>query len=153
MFAILISLAAAGQQETFSIRDNGAIPIWLVAGPFLNGAPSTHGAGCFGCYKDFLASVGGEGDVMPAEGDEIVCAKNSVRYWQSVFSTPEGLPDFIRILGVDEQTPGVVYAFTILDSPTKRTAVLHIRSNDGVRVRLNRKLVHEHHVGRTIDIS
>ena len=151
LLLILASMAAAGQGETFPIRDNGAVPVWLVAGPFPNGAPSTHGPGCFGYDKDYLASVGGEGAVAPAEGDKIVFDKNGVRRWQSAFSTPQGLLDFIQILGVDEQTPGVVYAFTLLDSPTKRAAVLRIRSNDGVKVWLNQKLVHDHHVGRTIE--
>ena len=149
--AILTSISMAGHQETFPIRDNGTIPVWLVAGPFPNGDTSIHGRGCAGYYKDYLTSVGGEEKASPAEGDMVVLDKNSTRNWKAVFSTSEGLLDFIQILGVDRETPGVVYAFSILNSPEKQSAILNIRSNDGVKVWLNGKLVHDHHVGRTID--
>ena len=50
-----------------------------------------------------------------------------------------------------EESAGVAYAFCRLDADDDQPVVLKIRSNDGVRVWLNDKLIHDQHVGRTIE--
>ena len=137
--------------QSFPLRENGTIPVWTVAGPFPNGKPLAHGPGCFGYYKDYLEAVGGEGHCIPAQGDAVPYDGGKRMVWRTTFTNATGLLDYLDAFGVDRETPGAAYAFCRIDSPTARTVALKVRSNDGVRVWLNDDLIHEHHVGRTID--
>jgi hypothetical protein len=145
------ALSGEAPWQSFPVRENGTLPVWLVAGPFPNGIPLAHGPGCFGYYHDFLEPLGGEEKTCPAEGDSIALEEGDDLLWRSAFSQPEGLVDFLTVLETDSKSPGVAYSFCRIDSPARREAVLLARSNDGVRIWLNGELVHDHHVGRTID--
>ncbi len=147
----LCTMLLAADWQSQPLRENGTIPVWTVAGPFPNGAPLRHGPGCFGYYKDYLETAGGEQHCTPAEGDAIGRGSEKPIVWQTTFSDAAGLLDYIDVLGVDKETPGVAYAFCRLQSPRPAEVVLSIRSNDGVRVWLNDEMVHEHHVGRSVD--
>jgi len=147
----LCAVTAAADWQSFPLRENGTIPVWTVAGPFPNGNPLVHGPGCFGYYRDYLATVGGEAGCMPAEGDAVPCDANKRLTWKTAFSDASGIVDYIDTLGVDKETPGVAYAFCQLYAPRPEKVLLKIRSNDGVRVWLNREMVDDHHVGRGLD--
>ena len=151
IFLLLPIIAISAQTESFSLRENGTVPVWLVAGPFPNANPGVHGDKCFGYFKDYLAAMGGEEHAIPEEGKILISGEHPKITWQTAFSSPEGVLDYIDILHVDKDTPGVAYSFCQLVSRTKRQALLKIRSNDGVRIWLNNQLVHDHHVGRTIE--
>jgi hypothetical protein len=68
---LLVSTAVwSADWETFPLRENGSIPVWLIAGPFPN---PTDGVGNApgGLQQDFLQANGGESKTIPAEGDQI----------------------------------------------------------------------------------
>ena len=134
---ILMMFAAASQAvetDTFELRTNGSIPVWLVSGPFPNaGATKDHGANCSGYLVDYLESMGGEAQVLPAEAD-VVQYKTLHSKWKREISDNDGVLSFIHIFNVDQQTPGVAYAYSSLQSENAQDVVLKIRSDDGVRV-------------------
>ncbi len=148
---LLIGLSNAGEWETFTLRDNGSIPVWTVAGSFPNGMPGFHDHGCFGYFKDYLISLGGEAKAIPVENTITKLENGTEIEWKTAFSKPSGLLDFIDILKVETKAPGVAYAFCKLIAAKDQTVIINIRSNDGVKAWLNGESIHDHHVGRTID--
>ncbi|MCC6491110.1 MAG: hypothetical protein IT364_26720 [Candidatus Hydrogenedentes bacterium] len=148
---LLCSPASAGEWERIPLRDNGSIPVWMVAGPLPNAAPLSHGPGCFGYFKDYLEACGTEAGCVPSEGDAIAFAEGQQTAWHPAFTDSSGLLDFLDALGAKEGVPGVTYAFCRLTSDGAKNVTLKVRSNDGVRLWFNGALVHDHHVGRTID--
>lgn len=149
--ALLCVPAFAQEWQSFPLRDNGSIPVWLVAGPFPNGSPYKHGPGCFGYFTDYLAASGGETGCEPTDGEMVAHGDIQEAPWKIAFSDPAGQLDYIELLGVDKGTPGVVYAFCRIVSPTAQPALALVRSNDGVRVWHDGRLVHELHRGRGVD--
>ena len=143
--------AAAGSWESFALRKDGSIPVWTVAGPLPNASISSHGAQCVGYFKDYLEDAGGESKAVPSEGDQIVFGQQQTAVWKPAFSDPSGLLDYIDIFQVSNQTPGIAYAFCRLVADQPQEIQLKIRSNDSVRVWLDEVLIHDRHVGRTID--
>jgi hypothetical protein len=151
LVAALCGIPAAADWHSFALRDDGTIPVWSIAGPFPNTSLLTHGPGCFGYFTDFLADSGGEGGCIPNEGDAVIVEKGGTIYWQTAFTDMTGHLDFIETFEIDKETPGVAYSFCRLQSPVAADAVLKVSSNDGVRVWFNGVMVHENHVGRTVD--
>ncbi|MBP7936465.1 MAG: hypothetical protein KA354_17640 [Phycisphaerae bacterium] len=137
--------------ESFPLRENGTIPVWVIAGPFPNARVTDHGQACFGYFTDYLKEQGGEAEVSPSEGGRIAVGQDQPVVWRAVFSKLSGLLDYRELLATGPETGGVAYAFCHLDADATESALLTIRSNDGVRVWLNGRLVHDHHLGRTID--
>ncbi len=136
--------------QTFALRSNGTIPIWSVAGRFPNADFYHHTQACFGYFKDWLAPSGGESLAIARPGDQVPYEENKRVAWISACSDSAGLLDYLKILAIDDQTAGVSYAYCRLLSDRDQKAILHIRSNDGVRIWLNQQMVHDHHVGRPI---
>ena len=143
--------AAAADWQSFPLRDDGTIPVWTIAGPFPNSSLLTHGPGCFGYFTDYLADTGGEQNCIPGEGDVVVYGDGNEVAWRTAFTDMTGLLDFIETFDIDKETPGVVYSFCRIQSPTSVSAILKVSSNDGVRVWFNGVQVHENHIGRTVD--
>ena len=151
LFVLIPLFAFSAGWETLPLGENGTIPVWTVAGPFPNGLARVHDKNCFGYFKDYLVEMGGESKALPKEKDMVVVEDGENVVWQSAFSEKSGLLDYIDIFKADKEKPGVAYAFCQLVSPKEQQIILKIRSNDGVRAWLNEKMVHDHHVGRTID--
>ena len=93
----IVGFSIAGEWESFPIRENGTIPVWLVAGPLPNGSPQFHDDGCFGYFKDYLENFGGESYAIPKESETIEFADGKKIAWETAFSKPSGLLDFIDI--------------------------------------------------------
>jgi len=149
---LLFALPVFAQEwQVFPLRENGSIPVWTVAGPFPNGQPYRHGPGCFGYFNDFLVAAGGEGRCEPSTGDVVLDGTGASVVWAPAFSDPTGLLDYINVLGVAQDVPGVAYAFCRVVSPNDQPALVLVRSNDGVRVWLNGEEVHSVHRGRGVD--
>ena len=154
VFLLLLAIvlpALATALEPFSLRGDGSVPLWTVAGPLPNAPIMNHGDRCVGFFKDYLEASGGESAATPVEGDSIRLDAAEPVIWRTVFSAPSGLLDYNSSFGITEDVPAVAYAFCWLASDEDRNVLLKIRSNDGVRAWLNQDLVHENHVGRTID--
>ncbi|NIA31496.1 MAG: hypothetical protein GWP06_16505, partial [Actinobacteria bacterium] len=148
---LLSSLTFAAETNYFPLHENATVAAWTVIGSFPNKPVPQTEEQWGGYFKDYLTSMGGEAKAVAAEGDVVTLGKNEQQRWQTVLSEPDGLLDFIDILKVSQDAPGVVYAFCWLQSAQKQDVLLNIRSNDGVKVWLNHKLVHDHHVGRSIE--
>jgi hypothetical protein len=148
---LILGFSLAGEWENFSLRENGTIPVWTVAGPFPNGHPEFHGEGCFGFFRNYLVESGGEKTTIPRENQVVRLDDGKKITWKSAFSQADGLLDFIDIFEMQNGGPGVAYAFCQLISSEEKSVILKVRSNDGVRIWFNGTLIHNNHVGRTID--
>ena len=150
MFMLFPLIVIAGQWESFALRDNGTIPVWLVAGPLPNAQPQFHDVSCVGYFRDYLTDFGGEVNARPKAG-ELIKFDNDQVSWKTTLSQPSGLLDYIEIFQADKNKAGVAYAFCQLQSPSNQQVYLKIRSNDGVKAWYNGKKIHDHHVGRPIE--
>ena len=144
-------IALSAQQEEFHLRDNGTIPVWIVAGPFPNGNTMTISEGCIGYFKDYLTAMGGENNVIPTEGEKVTLDDGKQIIWKTAFSNDRGVLNYEKILGVKGLESAVTYAFCQLVAGEERKVILKIRSDDGVRVWLNQQMIHDHHVERMIE--
>ncbi|RPH36188.1 hypothetical protein EHM92_04925, partial [bacterium] len=145
------ALAAGEEWRSTSLRLNGTVPDWLVVGPLPNGNPgSPHGYNCIGYFMDYLSAKGGESQAVPADGDSLSAAGSKPLIWDYTTSDSAGFLDFLTNFGADDRTPYVAYAFSRVNVPSAREAILKVRSDDGVRIWLNGQLIHDKHKGRTV---
>lgn len=141
----------AEEWHSTNLRPNGTVVDWLVVGPLPNGEPgSLHGDRCIGYFADYLAARGGESQAMPNDGDTLLSPGVKPLLWEYTTSDSLGLIDFLTDLGVDDRTPAVAYAFARINVPAPREAILSVRSDDGVRIWLNGKLILDKHKGRSV---
>ncbi|MFV2068244.1 MAG: hypothetical protein ACC645_14825, partial [Pirellulales bacterium] len=147
------SSSSAASWESVPLRDDGSVTVWTVAGPLPNTRALSHGESCVGFETDYLVATGGESAAIPAEGDVVIDAPGNRVAWVTAFPDPAGLLDYTGKLDVSKNSSGVSYAFCRLISDKAQRALLKVRSNDGVRVWLNRDRVHDNHVGRAIGTS
>ena len=135
------------------ITDKTFFRDWLVCGPFPN-CPECipedfkHDERCRGYFTDYLESIGGEENAIPQSGTIVeisdIDIKNKWFHYKSETDKVE-LNDLF--------TPNdmvVAYAFCQITSPVEQKTILSVGSNDAVKVFLNGKKVHDHHIGRWI---
>jgi hypothetical protein len=138
-------------QETFPLRENGTIPAWLIAGPLPYHPTTIPDGKRGGIQTDYLETYGGETQTVPCEGDRIELETGRAVQWQTTVSDTNGVIDFLENFNADMTREGVAYAFCELESEKSKDVLLKIRSNDGVRVWCNDRLVHENLVSRTLE--
>ena len=145
---IVTTLLFAGcSSDQIKYETGKYIKDWLVVGPFPNCEDCStvsyhHDERCEGFYTDYLESIGGERNAIPTEGTEVKYAKKNIeRTWFKLHSDE----DKIHLTNLNPKDMVVAYAFTQIESPKKQKTILSIGSNDGVRVFLNGKEVHESH--------
>jgi alpha-mannosidase len=148
---IFPSVAICGDWETFPLRRNGGVSAWTIAGSFPNTYSGVHGEGCTGYFKDYLISLGGENNANPAEDDIIALEDGKEVKFRTLFSDSAGIVDFLEAFGVERGIPAEAYAYCRLVSEVKQQVVLQIRSDDGAKVWLNHQMIHDHHVGRSVE--
>jgi len=103
-----------------------------------------------GHLVDYLAAVGGEPGVRPAEGDAVLGPDGQSFTWTKHASTSDAM-DYEDVFGVpySDSWPYnfiVMYAYTTINSTAGGTAFLEIGTEDSGRAYLNGKLVHDAHV-------
>lgn len=141
----------ASENAILDLRENGSVPVWLVAGMLPNREKGIHHDDmCIGFYKDYLKEIGGETNAVPAEGDVIESSQGSID-WKISFADPSGILDFNKIFDLKKPKSVVAYAFCQLHSTENQPVRFKIRSDDGIRVWLNQKFIHESHEPRGID--
>jgi hypothetical protein len=152
--ALLFQVPAAAQEtapETFPLRPDGGIPVWLVAGPFAQGTVG------FGLLADVDAI--GEASASPAEGEPESspgAPGGSVR-WFPQSPSAGGYLDLNSTIGwtVLTSLPEQVwwtkagYGFVTILSPEERALRLLCGSNSELRVFLNGERVHSVDGSRT----
>ncbi len=148
LILLVANLVSCKKTNTVELKKNEFIKSWLLIGPFPNCencdlTDYMHGENCKGFYTDFLQSIGGEANVVPSEGLEVkVPGSETVRKW-FLYRSPK---DEIRLNDIMMPNDLVVaYAFDQIESPVEQKVILSIGSNDGVKVWLNGKKIHEVH--------
>ncbi len=127
---------------------NTFIKDWIILGPFPNCEDCSttsyhHDERCAGFYTDYLKSIGGEKDAVPKDGMKVKYSeKNIERTWFKIHSTE----DKIHLTYLKPKDMVVAYAFCQVESSKNQKTVLSVGSNDGLRVFLNGKEVHESHL-------
>ncbi len=99
--------------------------------------------------RDWLASVGGETGIKPAAGMKL-SIENRQFEWQAIKSK-ENIVDLRA--GSDPVEFAVAYAWTEFDVEKETKGLLGVGSDDGVKVWLNGKLIHENWVGRPVQVD
>ncbi|MDP2895309.1 MAG: glycoside hydrolase family 38 C-terminal domain-containing protein [bacterium] len=142
----LIPLRDAGPEEPrLSSLDTRGIPTeWLVCGPFPN-------VECKGFTEDFLATAGGEAAIVPKEGmeHESSVAEGGKAMWKIWKPSADGIVDFVGALSGKNDVVG--YAFCFIPSEEDVAASIELGSDDGVRLWMNDKLVHDNHEHRGLN--
>ena len=132
----------------FNGEDTPYFRDWLLCGPFPN-CPDCdqvsykHDERCKGFYTDYLESIGGEQNVLPQNGIKITLPDLEIkRNWFHYQSVTDKIP-FNSLFEPNDMV--VAYAFCQVNSNNQQKAILSIGSNDGVKVFLNGKKIHENH--------
>lgn len=142
------TLLRSSAAPTFT-AERGFVRDWLVCGPLPNPlAPGAkqrdHTASCLGYHTDYLVALGGESAAWPREGDAVAHG-DQVWHWR-LYQSPSDLIDFDAMFVPNDDV--VAYAFCVIQSDQARDAILAVGSDDGIKIWLNGKCVHDHHVGR-----
>ncbi len=119
---------------------------WLVLGPMpiaKEGSPSENDQKA-AFAKDWLASAGGESGASAEKGRRVAVEGKDFEWRVMSSSTPE--IDLAE--GKEPTAHSIAYAWAEIEMPAARKGLLGVGSDDGVKVWLNGKLVHENWIGR-----
>ncbi|MCJ7751908.1 MAG: prolyl oligopeptidase family serine peptidase, partial [Armatimonadetes bacterium] len=167
MLALILSasacLSAAAAQSDASSEDlmrqpwarDGAsfITEWLVCGEFPNlpAGPTqdSPAAPRVGLETDFLEQHSGEADIRPTPGMTHARPDGTTAEWTS-YTSPGNSIDFTKAFPNRPTEWTVGYAYATITPEHPGPAALAVGSDDGVRVWLNGRLVHDHAVRRAL---
>ncbi|MGH7451046.1 MAG: ATP-binding protein, partial [bacterium] len=130
---------AAGYAQSHAI-DGDFITEWLLLGPFKPNALD----------RDFLASVGGEANIHPKEGNVVITGQSDTLRWKR-YRSPGSIIHFDHAVGPYEFV--TVYAFCVLYSESQRKAQFLAGSNDEIAVWINGQQVYRHSVVRGVNVD
>ena len=138
----------------WTAASGGFLRSWLVVGEFPNpphdgAATYDHTPPCVGLDTDYLKEQGGEAAVRPVAGMKVKRPDGSTAAWAAVTSKEDAIDLAACFAGRPTQNV-VAYAYTTITSPRERPAILAVGSDDGVRLRLNGKVVHEILLSRAV---
>ena len=126
---------------------------WLLLGPVPTQAadaqPNADDARKMGLKQDLLEKAGGEAKVLPEIGKQLD-VHGGEREWRMHASHNDSI-DLAEVLGPHDFA--VAYAAATLESPEPKTQLVGLGSDDGVRVWLNGKLVHENSTPRAVIVD
>jgi dienelactone hydrolase len=127
---------------------------WLVCGEFPNPPHAgqktyDHTPPCVGFETDYLAEHGGEAGIRPVEGMAHGRPDGTVAEWQP-FQSDGDIVDFVKVFKGRATDNTVAYAFATVTQERATRQYLALGSDDGVRVWVNGKLVHDHLVPRGV---
>ena len=115
---------------------------WLVCGPFPNDWHE-------GYYTDFLAAAGGELGIVPHVGLSHLSEGVGPVAWREYRAGADGRVDFNALYGSYRgdvhyrHKVALAYAFTTLQSETRRRAALLLKRKHGVQLWLNNELIYD----------
>jgi dienelactone hydrolase len=112
--------------------DDWFMKTWLVAGPFAEALDI-----------DPLASLGGEASLKGKANSELKRADGTVLRWKEHTSWSDAF-GVDEALGLAAPDSGTAYAYALVKRAAAGRVLLSIGSDDGVRVWVNGRLVHEH---------
>ncbi len=144
-WALSASLAR-GEIPGNDLRADGAVPHWLLLGPFPNArtedpAPPEH-VTRQGFQADYLQALGGEPTAVLAADTTVASAAGPGGTVRAFTAAPDGqgVIDFQRLF--PDQPEAVVYAFCQLRSEAAQPVHLFVGHDDCAKVWLNGELIH-----------
>ena len=145
----LLNLGAEAQTDAFRyLEQEKSMTSWLILGPVPvsdNPNPDEDAQKkAFGF--DFLADNGGESGISPSPG--LSQKVNDKDYTWQVVESDSDIIDLLKIYGGKDYC--LAYAWSEIEMAEAKNAFLGIGSDDGVKVWLNGKLVHEKWIGRSV---
>lgn len=161
---LIISAAMAQEQESedpvmkeeiwAQEESSSFIRTWFLCGVFPNpphgeGQEYDHTPPCVGLDTDYLVEHGGETNIQPVEGILHKRPDGTKAQWFE-YTSPNDTIDFVEAFAVQPVINVVAYAYTTINSEVAGKAVLALGSDDGVRVWLNGKVVHDNLIARGI---
>ena len=138
-----------------AITDTGFIQSWLICGDFPNPPREgqtlyDHKPPCIGFDTDYLSEHAGESVIRPSVGMSHKRPDGSTAAWFTHTSPNEAI-DFAALFSDRPSTINVVaYAYTTVRPEKPGRASLAVGSDDGIRIWLNGKLVHDNLVERDL---
>ncbi len=144
LFSVSGQALSAEEETRWSLDARGIPAEWLVCGPFPN-------VECKGFTQDFLVSENGEAAIVPKEGmvHDSAVADGGKAAWKSLKSSGDGVIDFVGSLSGKNEVVG--YGFCFIPSEKDVAASIELGSDDGVRLWINDKLVHDNHEHRGLN--
>ncbi|MBI3922546.1 MAG: prolyl oligopeptidase family serine peptidase, partial [Armatimonadetes bacterium] len=125
---------------------------WLVCGefPFPPHAGQKfydHTPPCAGFDTDYLKEHGGERSIHPTDGMRHTRPDGTVTEWRQ-YKSDQDIIDLNKVFAGRPPENAVAYAFTTLTMAQPTRQFLAVGSDDGIRLWLNGKLIHDHLVAR-----
>ena len=159
IFVIFILSTSITAQEEIAVYDienlieTNFMHSFLLVGPFPNPLPDGeteyyHTKDCKGFYTDYFESVGGETKVLPGVNESIHYEKDKFCTWK-YYSSKKNKIDLREIF--QPESGAVAYAACWLISDCEQEKIFGLGTNDGVKVWLNGKQIHELHMPRTAE--
>lgn len=141
----------AMQAEYQDLQPNAFMKSWLLLDPipvFPEGSDSKDEEIQKKAFaNDFLAENGGESAIEPKDGTTIQIDGKDYK-WQ-YYESKDDIINFTKIFG--EKDYVINYAWAEVNSSSEKDVLLGIGSDDGVKVWLNGKLIHEKWIGRAVN--
>jgi hypothetical protein len=121
------------------VKSNDFIMEWLTLGPLVVGedVPTM-------LQQDYLASMGGEAQATPKEGDVVTVGKETLLWKRKALKSIDG-DNLNNLFGASEQVVGYLCLYFYTDNPHR---AMRLGSDDGVAVWLNGDKVWENPVIR-----
>ena len=141
------STAAAAPPASYSnLQPDQFLKTWLVLAPIPVAAEKTpdEARQKQAFAEDLLASVGGESGVQPEAGAKVIIAGKTFE-WRVVSSHADAVD---LMIGKTPEEFSIAYAWAGIEMPQATGGLLGIGSDDGVKVWLNGRQVHENWIGR-----
>ncbi|HUT24719.1 MAG TPA: prolyl oligopeptidase family serine peptidase [Sumerlaeia bacterium] len=140
-------------------RRGGFIREWLLCGSFAydlaRGAerkPDAPAPPLVGLDTDYLTDHGGEDAIRPVPGMTHERPDGTRAAWFA-HASGEDIVDLNAAFGVADSVNVVAYAYAVIHREEAGEGVITVGSDDGVRVWLNGRLVHDNLVGRSVRLD
>jgi len=133
--------------------ETGLLTDWLICGAFPNPPHEgdkiyDHTPPCIGFETDYLKKHGGKTAIRPRAGMTHTRPDGTEAAWFE-HTASEGMVDLFWLLGKGKSMDNkVAYAYTTVERAQAEKTTLAMGSDDGIRVWLNGKQVHDHVIGR-----
>lgn len=151
--AIAAATSLKGEMRNPWTRTASYVRTWLVCGEFANavakGATAGSSVPAVGLATDYLSEHGGEAGIRPTAGMTHKRPDGTTATWTTYTSEGDVL-NFLQAFKGRPTTDVVGYAFTTIARDRTGPTLLAIGSDDGVRVWVNGKLVHDHAIRRGV---
>jgi pimeloyl-ACP methyl ester carboxylesterase len=137
-------------------RTTSYVRTWLICGEFpadlSKGASPGSSVPAANLATDYLGEHGGEAGIRPTAGMTHTRPDGTTATW-TAYTSPGDTLDFVKAFAGRPSADVVAYAYTTITRDRAGPVLLAIGSDDGVRVWVNGKLVHDNPVRRGLRLD